>query len=78
VIPSTAAEKSKTEGVLWSEKLGENRCARTAELNVDVKIFMVGSLLEQKIVADLRKSYDETARFIGEYLKEKTAKSEKK
>lgn len=71
VIPSTAADKAKTVGELWTDKLGDKRCARSARVDVDVKIFIVGSLLEEKIVSDLKKSYEETSRFIGQYLKEK-------
>lgn len=71
IKPSTAADKAKTSGVLWTEKLGDNRCARTAEVDVDVKVFLVGSMLEEKILADLKKSYEETSRYIGQYLKEK-------
>ena len=71
VKPSTAADKAKTVGELWTEKLGDKRCARSAKVEVDVKIFMVGGLLEEKILSDLRKSYDETAKFIGKYLKDK-------
>ena len=70
VIPSTAADKAKTTGELWTEKLGDNRCARSAKVDVDVKIFLVGSLMEEKILGDLKKSYEETARFISQYLKE--------
>lgn len=70
VIPSTAAEKSKTTGVMWTEKLGEGRCVRHAKIDVEVKVFMVGGMVEEKIISDLKKSYDATARFIGEYLKQ--------
>lgn len=71
IKPSTAADKAKTSGVLWTEKLGDKKCARFAEVDVDVKVFLVGSLLEEKILSDLKKSYEETSRYIGEYLKEK-------
>lgn len=74
VKPSTAAEKSRTTGELWTEKLGDNRCVRYAKVDVEVKVFMIGSLIEEKVLGDLKKSYDATARFIGQYLKEKAAK----
>ena len=73
VKPSTAADKAKTTGELWTEKLGENRCVRYAKVDVEVKMFVVGGLLEEKILSDLKKSYQETARFIGQYLKETNA-----
>ncbi|MFO0670312.1 MAG: DUF2505 domain-containing protein [Polyangiaceae bacterium] len=73
VKPSTAADKSKTTGALWTEPLGENRCVRHAKVDVEVKIFMIGGMVEEKIVSDLKKSYEATARFIGQYLKEKKA-----
>lgn len=74
VKPSTAAEKTKTTGELWTEKLGEGRCVRFAKVDVEVKVFMVGGMVEEKIISDLRKSYDATARFIGQYLRENPTK----
>ncbi|MBI4956326.1 MAG: DUF2505 family protein [Myxococcales bacterium] len=71
VIPSTKPDKTKTEGELWCEKLGDKRIARHARIFVEVKVFAVGGLIEDKIVSDLRRSYEESAKFMAQWLKAK-------
>ena len=71
VKPSTLAEKTTTKGELWTEKLGENRVARLARVTVEVKVFAVGGMVEDKIAGDLRASYEAAAKFTNEYVKEK-------
>ncbi|MFO0679639.1 MAG: DUF2505 family protein [Polyangiaceae bacterium] len=71
VRPSTLAEKTSTKGDLWTEKLGDKRVARLAKVTVEVKVFAVGGLVEDKIIGDLRASYEAAARFTNEYVKEK-------
>ena len=69
VVPSTMADKIKNRGTLWTEKLDGDRCVRLAKISVEVKIFMVGGVIEEKLIADLRTSYDAAARFTNEYVK---------
>ena len=71
VTPSTLAEKSKTTGMLRTEKLGDKKIARTAVINVEVKVMLIGGMVEDKLVQDLKASYDAAATFTREYLKEK-------
>ena len=70
VTPSTMAEKTKVAGEMWVEKLGDKRIARHTKISVEVKIFMVGGMVEDRIVADLRSSYDKGAAFTSEYIEE--------
>jgi len=70
VIPSTLAEKTKTEGVLWTEKKGEHQVVRHARLTVDVKVFAVGKLVEDKVLGDLKSSYEAATHFTRAYLTE--------
>jgi Protein of unknown function (DUF2505) len=71
ITPSTMAEKTKNVGELYCEKVGEKRVARVAKITLEVKVFMIGGLIEEKIMGDLRTSYDSAARFTREFLKEK-------
>jgi hypothetical protein len=71
VIPASAADKTTIEGEIWCEPRGDKKCERVAKTNIDVKIFMVGGIVEKRIEADMRKSYDVAAKFTGEYVKEK-------
>jgi hypothetical protein len=71
ITPSTMADKTKNFGELYCEKLGDKRIARVAKITVEVKVFMIGGMVEEKIMTDLRHSYDTAAKFTREYVKEK-------
>jgi hypothetical protein len=70
VTPSTMAEKTKVAGEMWTEKLGEKKVVRITKINVEVKVFMVGGLVEDRIIADLRSSYDKGTVFTNQYIAE--------
>jgi hypothetical protein len=71
IIPSAFGEKAKINGEVWCEKLGDKKIARCAKMSVSVKVFMVGSFVEDKIVTDIKQSYAQAAKFTNEYVKEK-------
>lgn len=70
VTPSTMADKTKVSGELWCEKLGDKRIARMARMSVEVKVFMVGGMIEERILTDLRASYDRGTAFTNDYIRE--------
>jgi hypothetical protein len=70
VTPSTLAEKTKVSGELWVEKLGDKKIARMCRISVEVKVFMVGSMVEDRIMSDLKASYDNSTVFTNRYIKE--------
>lgn len=69
VTPSTMADKTKIAGELWIEKLGDKKIARMCRMSVEVKVFMVGGMVEERILSDLRASYDNSTAFTNEYIK---------
>jgi hypothetical protein len=71
VTPSTMADKTKNFGELYVEKLGDKKIVRIAKITVEVKVFMIGGMVEEKISSDLRHSYEEAAKFTRTFLKEK-------
>lgn len=71
VTPSTMPEKVKTEGEIWCEPISEKKCRRVAKIHVSVKVFVVGSMIEEKIAGDLKKSYEAAASFTNVYVREK-------
>jgi hypothetical protein len=71
VIPSAMAEKTTVTGELYTEALGENRIARVAKIKVEVKVFMLGGMVEEKIIGDLKHSYEVAAAFTNDFVKEK-------
>ncbi len=70
VIPNKLAEKITIEIIMWTEPKGDNACRRVAEGTVTAKIFGVGGLLEKKMIADLEKSYEKSAKFTNDYVRE--------
>lgn len=68
VIPSTLADKTTVTGELWCEKLGDKKVARVCKIHVEVKVFMVGGMVEDRILADLRDSYEKGTNFTNDYI----------
>jgi hypothetical protein len=71
VIPSSMADKTHISGEMRTERIGEQRVRRIVEFGIEVKVFMVGKLVEQKTIDDTRASYEKMAAFFRQYLKEK-------
>jgi len=69
--PNALGEKATTEGEMWVETLGEKRIARVANIRVEVRVFMVGGLIEDQILNSLRASYDHAATFTNGWVKSK-------
>lgn len=71
VLTSSMPDKTHISGELWCEAKGDKKCERIAKMSVEVKIFMVGGIVEKRIVEDMKKSYEAAAKFTNEYVKEK-------
>jgi Protein of unknown function (DUF2505) len=70
VTPSVAADKTKTSGESWCETAVDGKTTTlVTRLRVEVKIFMVGGLVEEKILKDFRVSLDQAAPFITQHTK---------
>ncbi len=70
-IPNALGDKAATKGEMYVETLGDKKIARVARISVDVKVFMVGSLVEDQILNSLRSSYEAAASFTNRYVKAK-------
>lgn len=68
VAPSTLADKTTVKGELWCEKAGDGKIVRRCKITIEVKVFMVGSMVEDRIAADLQVSYDKGAAYTNEWL----------
>ena len=53
------------------EPLGDKRWSASPRSTCDVKIFAVGGMIEDRIVADIKDSYAKAAEFTNVYVKEK-------
>lgn len=70
VTPSTMADKTKVSGEMWVEKKGDKKVTRFARMSVEVKVFMVGGMVEERIMSDLRTSYDKGTDYTNRYIKD--------
>jgi hypothetical protein len=70
VTPSVMPEKTKVNGELWVEKIGDKKIRRMCRISVEVKVFMVGGMIEDRIMADLRSAYDRSESFTNAFIKE--------
>lgn len=68
VTPSTLAEKTKVAGEMWTEKAGDKKCVRHCKITVEVKVMLVGGMVEDRIMSDLRASYDKGTDFTNAYV----------
>ncbi len=68
VTPSTLADKSKISGEMWCEKNGDKKIVRMCRISVEVKVMIVGGMVEQRILSDLRAAYDEGTSFTNDYI----------
>jgi hypothetical protein len=71
ITTKALGEKARTSGEVWCEKLGDKKVARVAKVQVQVKVFMVGSLIEDRIMTDMKASYAKAAEFTNRFVREK-------
>jgi hypothetical protein len=68
VTPSALPDKTKIRGEMWCEKKADKRIVRVCSISVEVKVMVVGGMVEQRILSDLRASYDDGTVFTNEYI----------
>ncbi|MFO0757939.1 MAG: DUF2505 domain-containing protein [Byssovorax sp.] len=68
LIPSSMPDKIKQDGKVTVVAIGDNKVRRTAEINMEAKVFMVGGLIESSGEKQLREGWDKSAVFMNKYL----------
>jgi hypothetical protein len=71
IIPASMPDKTTITGEVWCEPKGDKKVERVCKMSVEVKIFMVGGMVEKRIMDDTKKSYEAAAKFTSEFVKEK-------
>ncbi len=66
VQPSVAGDKTSTSGEMWCETVG-GKSVRHSKLKVEVKIFMVGGMVEDLILSNFKSSFDSATNFTNMY-----------
>ncbi|MCL2778938.1 MAG: DUF2505 domain-containing protein [Polyangiaceae bacterium] len=68
VIPNTLVEKTTIRGDMVLEKIGDKKVRRLFNASVEVKVFMVGGMAEDRIMSDMRSSYEKSVFFTNDYI----------
>jgi len=71
VKPNRLADKLTIELAFSTVPLGDNRCSRIVDGSVTARIFAIGGMLEQRMISDLKRSYEKSAAFTNKFVKEK-------
>lgn len=71
IVTNRLSDKIQVDGELFTQSLGDNQFKRIFTAAVSVKVFGVGSMIEKRLVADLKRSYDIGAQFTAEFIREK-------
>lgn len=70
VTPDGMADRVSVGGS-WAVKAAPGGCERVVEIDITVRIPVVGGRIEKQIAEDLRDSYESAARFAQRWLKER-------
>jgi hypothetical protein len=70
VVPTALADKISINGEIWAEPIAPVRCKRIFLAQIAVRVFGIGSIIEQRIIADLRLNYNAGAAYTAAYLRE--------
>ncbi len=68
ILPGKLADKIRVKAKQYTQSLGESRCRRIFEAEIEIKVFGIGSMIEKNIASDMRKSYDVGAAFTRDYM----------
>jgi len=68
VTPSSLAEKTKIKGEMYCESKGDKKLSRVCKMSVEVKVMLVGGMVEERILSDLRQSYEDGTSFTNDYI----------
>lgn len=70
VQSSLMPDKTKVSGELWAEKIGDKKIRRMCTIRVEVKVMLIGGMIEERVMGDLKKSYDDSTAATNAYIKE--------
>jgi hypothetical protein len=70
VAPSAMADKTKMGGEIWVEPISDKKIRRCCRAYAEVKVFMIGGMIEDRILADIKTAYDSGAGFTNKFIKD--------
>ena len=70
-ITSVMAEKIKIGGVIRVEPSGDKKIVRHADMEIEVKVMLVGGSIEKFLAEEIKSNYDVGAAFTNRWIAEK-------
>ena len=70
VIPSVMADRIKIRGEIRAEARGEGKMERVCSMQISIKIFGLGKVVEGFVDDTTRQNYDRGARYIQRFIRE--------
>jgi hypothetical protein len=71
IIPSTLADKMKTEGTVKLEKAGEGKVRRIVDITIEAKVFGLGGILEGTAEKQFKDGWEKSAEFMNKWVADK-------
>ena len=71
VQPNRLGDKVTVELAFRTEAMDDTHCRRIVDGTVVARIFMIGGMLEQRMMDDLKRSYEKSAVFTNRFVAEK-------
>lgn len=68
VTPSTLQKKISNTGSIRAEDLGDGRCTRIDEMQVEARVFGLGSLIERATEDEVTDAWKKTAAFMNDWI----------
>lgn len=69
VMPSVFPDKTRVWGNLFCEGWNGKSFTRVSKINVEVKVFGIGGVVEDRIMEDLKRSYDVGEKWTNDFAK---------
>jgi hypothetical protein len=71
VKPNVLSDKVTVELAFRTEPVDDTRCRRIVDGTVVARVFVIGGMLEQRMMEDLKRSYEKSATFTNRFVAEK-------
>lgn len=68
IIPSRLSERIDVRGRVETAPITDQTCRRTVTLDIEVRMFGIGTVMESFLEKSTREQYDKNAAFINDYL----------
>jgi hypothetical protein len=70
VTPSAMPDKIKLSGEIYLEPIGDKKVRRVCKVTAEAKVFVIGGMIEDRILSETKTAYDNGAAYTNRFIKE--------